>query len=479
MSLRSLTVFIATFLCLCQAESQNYPLHRKYDWCSMTNEDMQGDIRIPVLFVGFEKENGDNETRITESNQKTWLTRLNDSHPTNHMKSNGSVNDYFLAQSYGLTNVTFERIGEYIAPGKAADYAESSTNSPMARNALLSLNGIDWSRYDSNGDKEVDCLLIIYAGHSDGDLNSKRATISSIYPHMNWFSNDKKHTRLDLGDGYTAERHVFAQSMADCSTSLSAINTICHELSHGIFDLCDYYRGERSYMGQYDALCYGFNQKNYGSTANHCCDYTAFNRMYLGWLTPIVLKESQHVILQPLSRQGDACILFDPANSSHFFLLENRAKLSNTWDANLPEGGLVLTEVNYRIMAFEQHNVNNSTPRNIQIIKASTSKGLSITQAEYYDKTIDHTGVPYGPNGRTEIPATVHPLFASHRITHITINADHSIEFDYENLTDGICPTPLQDDKNAATPFDLTGRRMLKQHKGIYILNGRKYKIDN
>ncbi len=41
------------------------------------------------------------------------------------MGENGSVNDYFRAQSYGRLNVTFENIGSYTASGKASDYAEN------------------------------------------------------------------------------------------------------------------------------------------------------------------------------------------------------------------------------------------------------------------------------------------------------------------------------------------------------------------
>lgn len=462
--------------CVLLAEGQNIPRHRRYELCSMSNEDMVGDIRIPVLFIAFTQAGNDNETRISDSNQKTWMTRLNDSHPINHMRANGSVNDYFLAQSYGQTNVTFERIGEYTTPGKASDYTKTSASSQMVRNALSSLQDVDWSRYDSNGDKEVDCLLVIYAGHCDGDLNTRGETISSIYPHMNWLSNTGNRTQLNLVDGYRAQRYVFAQSQTDHGTSLNAINTICHELSHGLFDLCDLYRNGMAYMGAYDPLCFGFTQKYYGSTANHCCDYSSFNRMYIGWLTPTILSGRQHITLRPLSQHAEACILFDPANTSHFFLLENRAKMSNSWDANIPEGGLLLTEVNFRRNAFESHYVNGDTPLNVQVINASTSTGLALTQTEYYDYNVDKTGVTYGPNGRSEIPAAVHSLFATHRITNITTNEDLSIDFDYEDQTDDIQALPEAEGykPQATYIYNLSGQRLTTLQRGINIVGGRK-----
>lgn len=59
------------------------------------------------------------------------------------MGENGSVNDYFRAQSYGRLNVTFENIGSYTASGKASDYAENDASSKMLRQAVQSLTEVD------------------------------------------------------------------------------------------------------------------------------------------------------------------------------------------------------------------------------------------------------------------------------------------------------------------------------------------------
>ena len=465
-------LFLFCFLCTTVLCAREVPRHRTYKWHHLELEDMQGDIRIPVVFIGFEEDNGDNEKVVSSGNQTTWMGRLNTSNPVNHMKADGSVNDYFLAQSYGRTNVTFERVGEYVAPGKAADYAESSRSRVMARDAVQSLEGVDWSRYDCNGDKEVDCVLLIYAGHADGDYDSRSKVVKSIYPHQNWVSNNGSNMARLGTDGYMMERYVFCQSMRDRSTSLAAINTVCHELSHGIFDLCDYYRNLYSYMGQFDAMCFGYRQTSYGSQNDHCCDYTSFNRMYLGWLTPRELSGKEHVTLRPLSEAPEACIVSDPKDPRHFFLLENRAKMAHSWDANLPAGGLVLTEVHYLPQTFESHSVNSGGVPNIQVIEAASGKGLKLHNDQYYQTS--QAGVPYGLDGRTEIQESVSGLFATQRITNIRVNDDLSVEFDYENLdADGI---DIVKNEDAGQPvFDLTGRKVGETTRGMYIRGGRKY----
>lgn len=470
---------IAFLMLVCQSmllADHTLPRHRAYTWSQLSLDDLKGEIRIPVLFINFEESNNDNERLVSANNQNTWMTRLNDTNTANHMGDDGSVNDYYLAQSYGQTDVTFENIGEYTATGKAADYADNSASPSMLRKALASLTDVDWSRYDSNGDKEVDCLLAIYAGHCDGDETSRGVIVTSIYPHQNWMSNTGNRKRQDVGaEGYFVQSYVLANDLRNHSTSVAAISTVCHELAHGIFDLPDYYKSLTSYMGQYDAMCYGYRQMTYGAATDHCCDMTSFNRMYLGWLTPRELTEPCHVRLEPLSKSQDACIIFDPQDNNHFFMLENRATLSNTWDAHLPAGGLVLTEINWRQNAFDSHTVNASQPKNIRVINAATSKGLAISNDTYYN--FDQTQIPYGIKNRTEIPSAVNKIFETQTVKNITINDDQSIEFDFMRGATGIeAVGSIGVHADGEEGYDLLGRKAAPGQKGIVISN-RKIKI--
>lgn len=455
------------------------PLHQAYSWSNLSIVDFKGEIIIPVVFVDFSQSNGDNEMTISDQSKDTWMEHLNESNTLNHMGSKGSVSDYFYAQSYGQLTVTFEEIGTYTAAGKAAGYADYTADAKLVYNAVTSLMDVDWQRYDCNGDKEIDCVLFIFAGHADGDLSSRKATITSIYPHQNWLTN-RQQPKAEVGDGYKVQSYVFTNNLRDSSSSVDAINAVCHELGHGIFDLCDYYKNLTSCMGQYDAMCYGFRQTSYGSANNHCCDYTTFNRMYLGWLKPCELSLPGHVKLHPLSRVAEACVVFDPNNQNHFFLLENRATLSNTWDAHLPAGGLILTEIYYSRQQFESHNVNaTASRRNVAVICAATGKPLGISNSTYYQ--FDQKQVPFGISGRKDIGSGVSSVFASQPITNITINADQSIEFDFMGGGENVDLSVEQHQLTALSShqaYDLLGRQVSEPlHPGIYIVDGRKYLV--
>lgn len=53
------------------ADTHSLPRHHVTSWCNMSLEDYyDADIRIPVVFINFELGNGDNETSISERNQK-------------------------------------------------------------------------------------------------------------------------------------------------------------------------------------------------------------------------------------------------------------------------------------------------------------------------------------------------------------------------------------------------------------------------
>lgn len=471
--LRKVFLILSLIAVHVSAQKHELPCHRATEWCRLSLEDFKGTIRVPVVFINFSETNGSDTKTITEANQNFWMERLNEKCSTNHMKENGSVNDYFLAQSYGQMNVEFESIGSYTAAGSAAAYADYKADASLVINALKSVGqDVDWSKFDCNGDKEVDCVLAIYAGHADGDYNSRRAVVTSIYPHRNWLA--QYNLSLSIGD-YEFSGYVFSQELRDASSAIAPIHTVCHELGHGILDLTDYYKNLTSYLGQYDAMCYGFRQTSYSAANNHCCNMTSFNRMYMGWLTPQELNEPCHVVLEPLSQKPEACIIFDPKNANHFFLLENRAKIADSWDVNLPGEGLLLTEINWNRNNFEFHNVNSGSVKNIRVISAATNSGIAIPNASYYN--YDQSTIPFGSPKYTSITSAVNPIFENYSITNITINADHSLEFDFMGGTPNSVETPIS---HISTPeyYNLKGQR-IKLPKGICIMscNGKNIKI--
>lgn len=454
------------------------PRHEATEWSSYTLEEMQGNVCIPVLFLNFEQDNNDTQRVISATQQEAWMEHLNERCEDNHMGEDGSVNDYFLAQSYGKMNVTFENVGSYTASGKGANYTDYTEDAKLVAKAVKSLTDVDWSRYDRNGDKDVDCLLVIFAGHADGDYNTARRAVTGIYPHQNWLTN-RGQQKADVGDGYKVQTYVLANNLRDSAASVDAINTVCHELSHGILDLSDYYKNSISFMGQYDAMCYGMRQTSYGAKGNHCCEFTSFNRMFLGWFTPAVLTDPCHVVLHPLSKIEEACIVTDPSDTNHFYMLENRAKLDDSWDKNLPAGGLVVTEIKFSRNNFANHTVNSGPRKNVVLVSADTNKPVAYQQSTYYNN--DQSVVPFGINGHNEIPSAVNSIFDTKTVTNITVNTDGTVEFDFmgggETIDLGIVHGSLHKSGNHSF-YDIAGRSIIDEpHTGLYIKGGKKYLV--
>ena len=101
----------------------------------------------------------------------------------------GSVRDYFLAQSYGQFDLTFDLMLVELPDGRSKYRSTSydDENSQFMVDDIvdvLQTHDIDWSLYDWDGDTFVDQLLIVYAGkgmNAGGDSNTR-------WPHQWWLS---------------------------------------------------------------------------------------------------------------------------------------------------------------------------------------------------------------------------------------------------------------------------------------------------
>lgn len=425
---------------LCEITAITLPKREKTEWCKFSAQELQGEIKIPVVFVNFTTNSTYNEstsqwegsdaTSVTSDNQSKWMEQLNNSCSRNFLNLNGSVQDYFKVQSYGKLTISFEKAG-VINAGSADELDKYADQAIMIKNKLSTLSSVNWNKFDSNKDGEVDCILLVYAGHACYDYTSSYMTNYNIYPNRNWISN-LTGSKLQLGS-MKADSYVMTNDLRNESNDIDGLATVIHELGHGIFDLNDYYNNSTSYVGQYDAMDFGFRQMSNYSTympqGEHPCCYTAFNRMYLGWLTPIELTKACTVELRPLDEYADACIIADPNDQNHFFMLEYRKKNNNSWDAHLPSEGLILTEINYNTDKFNYHGVNSNSPKNITLIDANTNSATAISSSSYYNYNQSYAA--YGKNGKTSIPATVNQLFATKTVTNIQIKNNGTLTFNF------------------------------------------------
>ena len=263
----------------------------------------------------------------------------------------GSVSDYFRDQSYGQFELEFDVVGPVTTANGYAYYGRNVSLSDndahpdeMVVEACKAVDKqVDFSQYDWDGDGEVEQVFFIYAGYGE----SNGGPSDTIWPHESQLYDNK----LTL-DGVTINTYACSCELDGyLGKNLDGIGTACHEFSHclGFPDLYDV-----SYTGGVGMACWDVMNSGSNSGPNRRgevpCGYSAGERWAAGWLEPVEIASTQHIADLPgLGETGTAYVLYNPANSNEFFLLENRQ--SDRWFAYTREfraqHGLLITHVDY------------------------------------------------------------------------------------------------------------------------------------
>lgn len=275
----------------------------------------------------------------------------------------GSIKDYFKAQSHGQFELDFDVAGicqlqhPYAYYGKNNSQKEDVKPGEMVAEACLWAHehGINFSKYDWNGDGEVDQVFVLYAGH--GEASYKDA--NTIWPHMYYLSASDYGKPLSL-DGVTVDTYACSSEL-NGDGNLDGIGTFCHEFSHcmGFPDLYDTSSdGGWFGMGDFDLMCSG----SYNGDSKCPAGYSAYEKAECGWLTlkdmTNIEQETSIEGVQPMSADGDAYIIKNKGHEDEYYILENRQKTG--WDSYLPASGLMITHVDYDADIWDWNMPNTS-----------------------------------------------------------------------------------------------------------------------
>jgi len=249
---------------------------------------------------------------------------------------NGSIRDYFVAQSYGQFTLDFDVKGPYRAKNKYAYYGRNveyaggfKFDQNPAELIVEAVNAaakeVNYQDYDWDGDGEVDQVYVVYAGHGEASYNEA----DLIWPHESSLSN----WGLDpvILQDLTINTYACGNEL-DEQDRIMGIGTICHEFSHclGLPDVYDANTGE-SVVGDNDVMDNG----NYNGDSWYPAGYSSFERFFCGWLEPTRVGSVDEVgELRPLTQYPDAAIITREVGSTEYFLIEKRVRES--WDKFLP-----------------------------------------------------------------------------------------------------------------------------------------------
>lgn len=385
----------------------------------------------------------------------------------------GSLYDYFIDQSYGQFRITFDL--QYLAVDSMIKYHSTKIDDENSRFLvqdvvqLLENKIDDWAPYDWDSDGYVDQLVIIYAGKGQQDGGND----STIWAHQWWMS---EHTDSKPLKVQSADKEYFIDTYC-CTQELSgkgdygSFGTLCHEFSH-CFGLPDFYNGSTWIVGSWDLMDSG----NFNGGGFRPCGYSAFERAFMGWLTPEELtgKELAVVGLPPLSTQPKAYIVRNDGHPDEYYVIENRQKIG--WDEKLPGSGILIFHVDYDDYIF-RHATPNGRVKRYTIFPANN---------ETYASKDNIKGWAYPNNGNNSLTNTTEPaaelnnmnsdstLFMNKPITEmVVVSKMAQFKFCYP-VVDVKVPATEEPAKDYGW-YTIDGRQLLSPPtgKGIYIHDGK------
>lgn len=279
----------------------------------------------------------------------------------------GSVRDYFLAQSNGQFELDFDVVGpvtmskNYGYYGNDGAYQKDEKVYEMIKEACDGIQDkVNLKDYDWDGDGEADQVFFLYAGLGQASGGSA----GTIWPHESelryWpcgvlsYSTGKINT-------YACANELQPETQGSSRYISAGIGTICHEFSHclGFADMYDTTGGGGYGMSVFDVM----DQGSYNGNGFVPCNYTAFERIYAGWVEAIELIDPATVKdMKSVSDYGRPFIMYNYKNTNEYFLMENRQNTG--WDKGLyGSNGLLIVHVNYVPSRWANNSVNSSAEK--------------------------------------------------------------------------------------------------------------------
>ena len=315
----------------------------------------KGSPRSLVLLVGF------SDLPFDQSRQdfQDLLTKTG----YDHNGATGSCRDYYIASSDSIFSPQFDCFGPFTVSQKMAYYGANAGTSNSQHAAemvaeacqLAHEAGVNFKDYDTNNDGLLDNVFIFFAGHNEAEGGGA----NTIWPH----AGDISRMSLKL-DGVTVGSYACtSEYKGSAGKTRCGIGTFCHEFGH-VIGQPDFYDTDYNFytVGNWDIMCQG----SYNNNGNTPPLFSAWERMYEGWLTPKQLSLPGNYALSATPFHAEAYLIAAETHNmngtmptpSEFFILENRNS-NNVWDSYLPGHGMLVWHIDYSASAWSQNVPNN------------------------------------------------------------------------------------------------------------------------
>ncbi len=326
-----------------------------------------------------------------------------------------SAKAFFNESSDGNYVPTFDIFGPLTLDSNESVYGENDKDGDDKDPARMAIDacakayaaGCNFANYDNDGDGVVDNVYIIYAGKGEADEGADY----TIWPHS-W---DVK--SAGYNQSYNGKRigHYACSSELDGSGNFDGIGTFCHEFSH-VIGLPDYYDTDYGKNYENDATPGKWSLMDGGSYNADPPLYSIFDKYFMGWATPKILKGKETVTLgigSDYARQitsTDALVPYSNTNTVYY--VENRSE-NDPFDRSLPGKGMLIWKVQFNQTAWNNNNLNNTagTLRYTVVSAAGKTTGIGTSKDAF-------------PAGGTSVS-----LYSdnNHKITEVTRNSSTEV----------------------------------------------------
>lgn len=343
---------------------------------------------------------------------------------------------------------------------------------------LAAADSVDWTQFDSDNDGEIDLVFLLFAGYGEADSYitntiwpckwDMESVLYFGYTNQTtyYYQTDEK-KNLPTFNGKRVCNFACSNEWTYLNDCRSGVGTFIHEFSH-VLGLPDYYvpSGSPSYTpGSWSLMGYG----NYVNNGNTPPNYSAYDKYFLGWVTPTFLSANQQVTLPA---DGETCYMLTrsgmaPADGAFtkdtVYYLENRQYAG--WDAYLPGHGLLVWQVVYDAQAWFNGLPNQDAVRYTLLSAGGNTPYTTDTGGA------GREDVPFpGKEGVTSLALSPKAILQG-----IQEQGDGTITFTFLTSSE---PTRIENTTNTGTVkyYNVLGQEVdVETYHGIVIHDGRQY----
>lgn len=336
----------------------------------------------------------------------------------------GSAREYFRAQSNGQYVPDFDVVGPYTLSNNRAHYGANDSNDDdvlpgdmiVEACKAADADGVDFTKYNNDGDTYVDFVYVIYAGAGEADSDVDDA----IWPH-NWdLESARSYNNCSYSKSQCKFDGLYVNNYA-CSGELNygeagsrcGIGTVAHEFGH-VLGLPDYYVTSKSAANyKYNYTPGAWTIMDYGSYNNDGKtppNYSAFDKYYFGWDTPELLAKDAAQNITLTTAYSDSyqitggTSLLAARTTQRVWYIENRQKTG--WDKYLPGHGMIVWEVTYSSSNWSNNAPNNNTVGYTIVTANNTTRPYSPYEYKTTASSTSATPFPGTSKVKSYTPAT-------------------------------------------------------------------------